>query len=175
MTYPNPLREFGCRSDRFLGPYSLLEVQDLRFRNQGSSVPPSPTEPFATLKPRTSEDSDPFRPSSPYIIPSRAPSPLPLSFPQPSLIDYLLWSMLEFVCRHRSPLMLQMRLFLQETTATLNEELLSQQALPVRDRRFSYASAFSKSRRKSGYGSRAPSPDASPFLAPVDQVWRTSF
>jgi hypothetical protein len=148
---------------------NLLSTGSARFalRNQGSSVPPSPTEPFATLKPRTSEDSDPFRPSSPYIIPSRAPSPLPLSFPQPSLIDYLLWSILEFVCRYRSPLMIQMRLFLLETTSTLNEELLSQQALPVRDRRFSYASAFSKSRRKSGYGSRAPSPDASSFLAPV--------
>ena len=148
---------------------TLLSAGSARFtlRNQGASVPPSPTEPFATLKPRTSEDSDPFRPLSPYIIPSRAPSPVPLSFPQPSLIDYLLWSMLEFVCRHRSPLMLQMRLFLQEKTATLNEELLAQQALPVRDRRFSFASAFSKSRRKSGYGSRVPSPDASPFLAPV--------
>ena len=147
---------------------SLLSTGSARFafRNQGSSVPPSPTEPFATLKPRTSEDSDPFRPSSPFVVPSRAPSPL-LSYPQPSLIDYLLWSMMEFVCRHRSPLMLQMRLFLQEATSTLNEELLTQQALPVRDRRFSYASVFSKSRRKSGYGSRGPSPDASPFLAPV--------
>ena len=148
---------------------SLLSAGSARFtvRNQGASTPSSPTEPFATLRPRTSEDSDPFRPLSPYVIPSRAPSPVPLSFPQPSLIDYLLWSTLEFVCRHRSPLMLQMRLFLQETTATLNEELLGQQALPVRDRRLSYASVFSKTRRKSGYGSRAPSPDASPFLAPV--------
>ena len=148
---------------------SLLSTGSARFafRNQGSSVPQSPTEPFATLRPRTSEDSDPFRPSSPFIIPSRAPSPLSLSFPQPSLIDYLLWSMMEFVCRHRSPLMIQMRLFFQEATSTLNEELLAQQALPVRDRRFSYASVFSKSRRKSGYGSKGPSPDASPFLAPI--------
>ncbi|KAI9457584.1 hypothetical protein BJY52DRAFT_1187192 [Lactarius psammicola] len=148
---------------------SVLSAGSARFavRNQGSSIPPSPIEPFATLKPRPSEDSDPFRSLSPHINPSRAQSPLSLSFSQPSLIDYLLWSMLEFVCRRRSPLMLQMRLFLQETTATLNEELRAQQALPVRDRRFSYASAFSKPRGKSGYWSRAPSPDASPFLAPV--------
>ncbi|KAI9438561.1 hypothetical protein H4582DRAFT_2111455 [Lactarius indigo] len=114
-------------------------------------------------------DSDPFRPLSPHINPSRPQSPLPLSSPQPSLIDYLLWSMLEFVCRRRSPLMLQMRLFLQETTATLNEELRAQQALPVRDKRFSFASAFSKPRGKSGYWSRAPSPDTSPFLAPLER------
>ncbi|KAH9003355.1 hypothetical protein EDB86DRAFT_3073128 [Lactarius hatsudake] len=148
---------------------SVLSVGSARFavRNQGVSMPPSPTEPFATLKPRPSEDSDPFRSLSPHINPSRPQSPLPLSSPQPSLIDYLLWSMLEFVCRRRSSLMLQMRLFLQETTATLNEELRAQQALPVRDRRLSYASAFSKPRGKSGYWSRTPSPDASPFLAPV--------
>ena len=150
---------------------TVLSAGNARFavRNQGNSVPPSPTEPFATLKPRTSEDSDPFKPSSPRLHPSHAPSPLPLSYPQPLLIDYLLWSMLEFVCRHRSPLMLQMRLFLQETTTTLNEELRTQQALPVRDRRFSFASAFSKTRRKSVY-SRAPSPEASPFLAPVPNL-----
>ncbi|KAH8987795.1 hypothetical protein EDB92DRAFT_2013926 [Lactarius akahatsu] len=148
---------------------SVLSVGSARFavRNEGVSMPPSPTEPFATLKPRPSEDSDPFRSLSPHINPSRPQSPLPLSSPQPSLIDYLLWSMLEFVCRRRSSLMLQMRLFLQETTATLNEELRAQQALPVRDRRLSYASAFSKPRGKSGYWSRTPSPDASPFLAPV--------
>lgn len=148
---------------------SVLSAGSANFavRNQGASVPPSPTEPFATLKPRASEDSDPFKPLSPHINPSRAQSPLPFSFPQPSLIDYLLWSMLEFVCRHRSPLMLQMRLFIQERTATLNAELRPQQALPYRDRRLSYASAFSKTRRKSGSWSRAPSPDASPFLAPV--------
>ncbi|KAH9171401.1 hypothetical protein EDB89DRAFT_2179290 [Lactarius sanguifluus] len=148
---------------------SVLSVGSARFavRNQGVSIPSSPTEPFATLKPRLSEDSDPFRSLSPHINPSRPQSPLPLSSPQPSLIDYLLWSMLEFVCRRRSSLMLQMRLFLQETTATLNEELRAQQALPVRDRRLSYASAFSKPRGKSGYWSRTPSPDASPFLAPV--------
>ena len=152
---------------------SVLSAGSARFavRNQGASIPSSPSEPFATLKPRTSEDSDRFRPSSPHLHPSRGSSPLPLSFPRPSLIDYLLWSMLEFVCRHRSPLMLQMRLFLQETTTTLNEELRTRQAPPVRDRRSSFASIFSKARRKSGYlSSRAPSPDSSPFLAPVPPV-----
>ncbi len=148
---------------------NVLSAGSARFalRNQGASIPPSPTEPFASLKLRTSEGLDVFKSLLPHVNPSRTPSPLPLSFPQPSLIDYLLWSMLEFVCRHRSPLRLQMRLFLQETTTTLNEELKAQQALPVRDWRFSYASTYSKTRGKSGYRSRTPSPDVSPFLAPV--------
>ena len=147
---------------------SVLSSGGARFATlaQGTSVPSSPRESFVTLNPRTSEDSDPFNPSSPRFDPFRVQSPLRPTFPRPSLLDYLLWSILEFVCRHRSPLVLQMRLFIQEKTALLNEELHAQQALPALSRHLSYTSVFSKTRQKSGHSSRVPSPEASPFLTP---------
>lgn len=148
---------------------SILSAGNARFAvpEESTSVPSSPLQSSVGLRPRTSEDSDLLAPPSPRIASSRLHSPLPLSCPQPSLIDYLLWSMLEFVCRHRSPLMLQMRLFLQEATATLDEELRGQQALPIRSKRFSYTTVFAKTPRRSGHWSKSPSPEASPFLAPL--------
>jgi hypothetical protein len=134
---------------------------------QGISVPSSPVQASMGLKPRTSEDSDMLTPSSPHDPSSRFHSPLPQTYPQPSVTDYLLWSMLEFVCRRRSPLMLQMRLFLQEATATLEEELYHQQAPAVRRKRASYMSVFAKTPQRSGRLSKSPSPEASPFLSPL--------
>ncbi|KAI0266517.1 hypothetical protein BC834DRAFT_823723 [Gloeopeniophorella convolvens] len=133
---------------------------------QGISAPPSPLQMPVGLTTRSSEDSDLLTPASPRTA-SRAPSPLSQMFTQPFIIDYLLWSTLEFVCRYRSPLMLQLRLFLQETSAILDRELRAEETLPVRGSRISYASVFSKPRRKSGLWSAAPSPEASPFLTPV--------
>jgi hypothetical protein len=133
---------------------------------QGASVPSSPRESFVALNSRSSEDSDLLNPPSPRADSFRIISPLRPAFPRPSLLDYILWSMLEFVCRHRSPLMLQMRLFLREKTASLDEELRFQQALPARSKRLSYTSVFSKTRQKSEHGSRVPSPEATPFLSP---------
>jgi hypothetical protein len=150
---------------------NVLSTGNAKFAiaEQGTSVPTSPVQPFMGLKPRTSEDSDVLTPSPPRLTSSRIHSPLPTTCPQPSIIDYLLWSILEFVCRRRSPLMLQMRLFLQETTATLDQELYNQQAPAVLSRRkhSSYVSVFAKTPQRSGRWSKSPSPEASPFLSPI--------
>lgn len=148
---------------------NVLSTGNAKFAisEQGPSAPSSPVQPSMGLKPRTSEDSDMLSPSSPRAPTSRFHTPLPQSHPQPSLIDYLLWSMLEFICRRRSPLMLQMRLFLQEATATLDEELRIQQAPAVRRKRFSYTSVFAKTPQRTGHWSKSPSPEASPFLSPL--------
>jgi hypothetical protein len=148
---------------------NVLSAGNARFAkpDQFTSVTSSPRQPSTGLKPRTSEDSDLLTPLSPRITSPRARSPQPPSYPQPFLIDYLLWSMLDFVCRHRSPLMIQLRLFLQEATATLDRELHAQQAPATRSRRSSYMSVFAKTPQRSGHRSKAPSPEASPFLTPL--------
>jgi len=156
---------------------NVLSAGNARFalsaqRSSISSVPTSPLQSPKDFKPRTSEDSDMFllpsspRAPSPAFQFSAFQSPLPPQYPQPSLIDYLLWSILEYVCRRRSPLMLQMRLFVQEATAILDEELSIQQSYAVRSRRLSFTSVFAKTPQKSSRGSRGPSPEPSPFLTP---------
>ncbi|KAH9960690.1 hypothetical protein BC827DRAFT_1268087 [Russula dissimulans] len=148
---------------------NVLSAGNARFAVSAhrSSVPTSPLQSPKDSKPRTSEDSDMFLlPPSPRVRSPAFQSPMPPQYPQPSLIDYLLWSILEYICRRRSPLMLQMRLFIQEATAILDEELNAQQSQAVRSRRSSYTSVFAKTPQKSGRGSRGPSPEASPFLTP---------
>ena len=149
---------------------NVLSAGNARFAkpDQFTLAMSSPQQPSTGLKPRTSDDSDLLTPLSPRITPapSRAHSPEPPLYPRPFLIDYLLWSMLDFVCRHRSPLMLQLRLFLQEATATLDRELHAQQAPATRSKP-SYTSVFAKTPQRSGRRSKAPSPEASPFLTPL--------
>jgi hypothetical protein len=150
---------------------NVLSTGNAKFAilEQGISVPSSPVQPSMGLKPRTSEDSDMLSPSSPRSGSSRFHTPLPHAGPQPTLIDYLLWSILEFICRRRSPLTLQMRLLLQEATATLNEELCFQQAPAVRRKHLSYVSVFAKTPQRPSHWSKSPSPSpqASPFLTPL--------
>ena len=142
---------------------NVLSAGNARFATSDrfASATSSPRQSFTGLKPRTSEDSDLLTPLSPRITHSRAHSP------QPFLIDYLLWSMLDYVCRHRSPLMIQLRLFLQEATATLDRDHHVEQAPAARSRRSSYMSVFAKTPQRSGHRSKAPSPEASPFLTPL--------
>ena len=135
--------------------------------DQSNSVTSSPRQPSTGLSPRTSDDFDLLTPLSPRTTSPRPHTPQPPSYPQPFLIDYLLWSMMDFVCRHRSPLMIQLRLFLREATATLDRELHAQQAPATRNRRSSYTSVFAKSPQRSGHRSKPPSPEASPFLTPL--------
>ncbi|KAI9507284.1 hypothetical protein F5148DRAFT_1285409 [Russula earlei] len=148
---------------------NVLSAGNARFTMpaQGTSVPSSPLQSPMGLKPRASEDSDLLYPSSPRAASFDSHSPLVPPGPKPSLIDYLLWSILEFVCRRRSPLMLQMRLFIQEITATLDEEFHAQQSLTVRNKRFSYTSVYARTPQRSARWSKAPSPEASPFLTPI--------
>ena len=147
---------------------NVLSAGNARFAKPDhfTSATSSLRQPSTGLKPRTSEDSDLLTPLSPRITsPREAPQP-PL-YPPPFVIDYLLWSMMDFVCRRRSPLMLQLRLFLQEATATLDREFHAQQAPATRSRRSSYISVFAKTPQRSGYRSKASSPEASPFLTPL--------
>lgn len=147
---------------------NVLSAGNARFAMQDrvTSATSSPRQ-LSTGLPRSSEDSDLLMPSSPRIASSRPHSPQPPPCPQPFLLDYLLWSMLEFVCRHRSPLMLQLRLFLREATATLDEELHAQQSPAIRSKHLSYTSVFAKTPQRLGNRSKVPSPEASPFLAPL--------
>ena len=148
---------------------NVLSAGNARFAkpDRFTSATSSPRQPSTRLKPRTSEDSDLLTPLSPRITsPHEHSSRSPL-YPPPFVIDYLLWSMLDFVCRRRSPLMLQLRLFLQEATATLDREFYAQQAPATRSRRSSYISVFAKTPQRSGYRSKGPSPEASPFLTPL--------
>ncbi|KAF7360179.1 RRM domain-containing protein [Mycena venus] len=79
----------------------------------------------------------------------------------PRIVDYALWSFLELICAFRSPLMLQMRLFIQEKVVALNQELrqFTNSASPSPR----VSTAFSKPRRRSVI----PSPEASPGLSPT--------
>ncbi|TDL25147.1 hypothetical protein BD410DRAFT_784972 [Rickenella mellea] len=87
----------------------------------------------------------------------------------PRVIDYLLWSMMEFMCLRRSPLVPQLRMFLREKVYTLDQELHTR--LPGRpsmfqNRRLS-GSPFAKPR---GRNSAASSPGGSPRLHPSDSL-----
>ncbi|KAJ6557945.1 hypothetical protein B0H19DRAFT_1149145 [Mycena capillaripes] len=82
--------------------------------------------------------------------------------PSPRIVDYALWSFLELICAFRSPLMLQMRLFIQEKVVALNQELRQFMNTASPSRRVS--TAFSKPRRRS---MMIPSPEASPGLSPT--------
>ncbi|KAF8652353.1 hypothetical protein AX16_004383 [Volvariella volvacea WC 439] len=87
------------------------------------------------------------------------------NFNSPRMIDYAFWSLAEMLCAYRSPLMVQMRLFLMTRIVALDEKLLDQPNLlpsSPNSRRVS-KSVFSKPRRRH---SMTPSPNISPKLVP---------
>ncbi|KAG6856950.1 hypothetical protein H0H87_011936 [Tephrocybe sp. NHM501043] len=122
-------------------------------RGNGASPDPSPTH-----SPRSSIQLDPFQSSVSTNLSSMLH---PRSFCHPRVIDYSLWSFLELLCVHRSPLVLQMRLFAVEKLVELDHNL--QQHSDPRGRRIS-TSVFSKPRRRSGMPSSPSSPRSSPLL-----------
>ena len=80
----------------------------------------------------------------------------------PRVVDYCVWSLFELLCLCRSPLMIQMRLFLQEKLVVLDQELRYHQ--DPRSRRVS-STIFSKPRRRaSAHVSGTPSLEDSPVL-----------
>lgn len=154
-----------------------------------------------TLQPSSIQISQNTPPISPIIGPivSQVLSPTmvperPFSFAQASfnlgspmppttattsirLVDYLLWSTLELVCLHRSPLLLQLKYWIQEKMLNFDERvrsnLLSSPGGPSspafrpsnrESRRVS--SIFAKPRR-SGNRSAGVSPEASPAFGAV--------
>ena len=92
--------------------------------------------------------------------------PLPLS--RPRMIDYSLWSMLEFIYSYRNPLRLQLKLFTMEKLIALDLELQNQgmatSPFPVSPSS-GQTSVFSKP-RKHVSALIVPSPESSPRLMP---------
>ena len=92
----------------------------------------------------------------------------PLSLPRPRLIDYSLWSMLEFIFSYRNPLRMQLKLLVMEKLIALDLELENQErknssfpASPSSPR----LSVFSKPRKHIS-GLMVPSAESSPRLIP---------
>lgn len=90
----------------------------------------------------------------------------------PRMIDYLAWSFIHWLWLRRSPLMIEMRIFVQERIANLNEELTQRDNTPssasARRRSRRVSSVFSKPRRSFGVNSVPSSPNQTPrnsFLA----------
>ncbi|KDR79961.1 hypothetical protein GALMADRAFT_242128 [Galerina marginata CBS 339.88] len=108
------------------------------------------------------------RPASPIFNTDR-----PRRLSRPRIIDYSLWSMLEFACAYRSPLRMQLKILIMEKVVALDQELqrqagssggLSPFPTSPSSRRVS-TSLFSKSRQRAS-GLSAPSPDSSPRIMP---------
>ena len=86
----------------------------------GYSEPPSPTHsPKASAFNLTADDN-------PFLTPSISrPSTHGRHQRRPRIIDYMTWSLVEWLCLRRNPLTLQMRVFVQEKVAMLHQELSS--------------------------------------------------
>ncbi|KAI6168435.1 hypothetical protein EDD17DRAFT_1869180 [Pisolithus thermaeus] len=159
---------------------SLLTDGDASFALGGdstSTAPPSPAQSphhsVTSFDPFTSPDV--LRPSVAFDFRHSTNSPC-----LPRLVDYLLWSLLEFVCLYRSPLMLQFRVVIQEKVRRFDDDMRSHQRgfFPsVRERRVS--SIFSKPRKRAsrveaGSGSpMSPSPRGFTLVSPAETPLHT--
>lgn len=112
------------------------------------------------------------RPTSPISHATRT-----LTCHRPRIIDYSLWSVLEFACAYRSPLRMQLKVLTMEKVVALDRALLCQawskggtSPIPVSasSRRFS-TSLFSKTRQRAS-GLLGPSPDSSPRITPSSSL-----
>ncbi len=143
---------------------SVLVDGDAHFALPGSShLSPQPSP---TPSPRGSIQFDRSGQTSFFDLPGQSTSAfgsMVLPTP-PRVIDYALWSIFEFLCAYRSPLRLQLRLFVMEKVVTLDQELrnLQRRASPLVSPSISPVSrrisVFAKPRRSALY----PSPDSSP-------------
>lgn len=137
---------------------SILADGDATFAltSQDYSAPPSPAP--------TPRGSTSFPTMAPSVF--GGVSTL-VSLAKPRVIDYCMWSMFELLCLCRTPLVIQMRLFIQEKVVILDQELRYHQSAGIgrpRSRRIS-SGMFSKPRRRmSGYLSGAASIENSPTL-----------
>ena len=128
-----------------------------------------PTSPMLSPSPspRCSVDRSGQFPSFFDLPQQRNPdSSVAVPFLSPRVIDYAIWSLFEFLCAYRSPLRLQLRLFMIEKVVALDYELKLRQrfqspfaspSMTPRSRRVS-TSVFAKPRRSA----LSPSPDSSP-------------
>ena len=84
----------------------------------GYSEPPSPTHSPRASAFTLGADENPF------LTPSLTPAVRRTRMERrPRIIDYMTWSLIEWLCLRRSPLTLQMRIFVQEKVAMLHQEL----------------------------------------------------
>ncbi|KAH7923448.1 hypothetical protein BV22DRAFT_1015390 [Leucogyrophana mollusca] len=151
---------------------SLLAEGDARFAlsPQDQSAPPSPVH-----SPRTSTTSfDPFDlHDSPFAASaSFAIHPSSTTFSNPRVVDYSLWSLLELFCLCRNPLMIQLRVLMQEKVLLLDEDIRAHQSGPSRPRsRRASSSMFTKPRRRlSSVHSGMSSIPSSPLLGVSQSV-----
>ncbi|KAG8919843.1 hypothetical protein FRC01_001070 [Tulasnella sp. 417] len=169
-------------TSEFMDAYSALLLK------RDSNIGPRNTPPISPiLGPTLSQVLSPtIAPERPFSFAQTSSfnlgSPMPPPTPTPisssiRLVDYLLWSTLELVCLHRSPLLLQLKFWIQEKMLNFDERvrgnLLSSPGGPAspafrpstrESRRVS--SIFAKPRR-SGYRSAGVSPEASPAFGAV--------
>lgn len=120
----------------------------------------------------------PSRPTSPndqteYFV--QPPTQSPALERAPQVADYGLWSILEMVCFYRTPLNIQLRLWLQQKLLQLESRIEANGGTPkrgsfVRDIRRTSFSPFTKTRRRSGIPSAPVSPDGSPAFRPSRDV-----
>ncbi|KAF8635387.1 hypothetical protein AX15_000390 [Amanita polypyramis BW_CC] len=148
---------------------SMLEEGSAEFALQHPepSLPPSPImSPTAT--PRTSLQLDPSpRPSTKSYFQDFAI--YQRRYLSPRIVDYTMWSLFELLCSYRTPLSLQMRLFIMDKVLDIDRVLKSQRHLfPASPMLTSSGSrpvsvtAFSKPYRRT---SASPSPVISPRLS----------
>ncbi|KAF9052238.1 hypothetical protein BDZ89DRAFT_1032376 [Hymenopellis radicata] len=115
--------------------------------------------PSPTPSPRASGQFDFSTSPSTGTFPGTFPSfTQQRTFFNPRVVDYCLWSFLELLCAYRTPLVVQMRLFMKEKVFTLDTQLRAQHR-PSRPN----SSIFSKPRRRQ---SGLASPENSPRLGP---------
>ena len=84
----------------------------------GYSEPPSPTHSPRASAFTVGPDENPFL--TPSLVPAVRRTRMER---RPRIIDYMTWSLIEWLCLRRSPLALQMRVFVQEKVAMLHQEL----------------------------------------------------
>ncbi|KAF9010224.1 hypothetical protein BDQ17DRAFT_1235125 [Cyathus striatus] len=132
---------------------TVLSEGNAEFLLLDHSMPPSPI-----ASPRTSSQFDLSTGNAMMSSHEQAHS-------SPRIIDYALWSFFEFLCAYRSPLKLQLRLFLAEKVVGLNDEIRRHHGSlttpfpsPLSGRRVS-TSIFVKPR---GRTSTHATPDSSP-------------
>ena len=148
---------------------------EFAFWSENRSAPTTPTG-----SPRSSSHfdlsnsgSNPFLSTTDLPLPTSRSAQLkrPLSLSRPRMIDYSLWSMLEFIFSYRSPLRLQLKLLTMEKLVALDLELQSQESSKNASSPFPPSpssgriSVFSKP-RKHVSGLIIPSPESSPRLMP---------
>ncbi|KAI0754356.1 hypothetical protein C8Q80DRAFT_1095352 [Daedaleopsis nitida] len=86
----------------------------------GYSEPPSPTHSPKSSTFNIGGDRD----DNPFLTPSLTPAgPRSRAQRRPRILDYMTWSLIEWLCLRRSPLALQMRVFVHEKIALLHQEL----------------------------------------------------